>query len=164
MTDRVSEAGLRRNDRHLIKWKTCHLVVLYSLVFLACFSKSYGFNLEVRVPIVKFGGAYNDSYFGYSVAQHRTSAGQPVILVGAPRDKNLQPGTNRTGALYSCPLSLDTGDCTQVETDGKRHDRGRLYGIYDGNVSELMPPVSSEIKEDQWLGVSLQSQGKTFIL
>ncbi len=164
MTDRDSETWSRRTDRRIQPPRdTCHAVILVLLTVLAFFTSCcYSFNLETRVPIVKFGGAYNDSYFGYSVAQHRTGLGpdgQPLILVGAPRDKNLQPGTNRTGALYKCQLSLATDDCVQVETDGKRHNRGRLYGIYDGSVPELMPPVSSEIKEDQWLGVSLQSQG-----
>ena len=125
---------------------------------------SQAFNLETRTPIVKYGGVYSDSYFGYSVAQHKTRDGEPVILVGAPKDQNLQPGTKKSGALYRCPLSLNTDDCDQVETDGKRHDSGRLYGIYDGNITRLKPPISSEIKEDQWLGVSLNSQGKTLFL
>merc|ERR1711988_1519881 len=103
----------------------------------------HAFNLETRAPIVKFGGTFNDSYFGYSVAQHRTKDGQPFILIGAPRDKNLQPGTNRTGALYKCSLSLNTEDCVQVETDGRRHDSGQLYGMYDGSISELRPPMPS---------------------
>ena len=112
--------------------------------------------------MVKFGGAYSDSYFGFSVALHKTKEGEPVILVGAPKDKNLQPGTNRSGALYKCDLSLYTSDCVQVETDGRRHNSGRLYGIYDGNITQLKPPISSELKEDQWLGVSLNSQGKIY--
>ena len=120
---------------------------------------SQAFNLDTRTPIVKFGGVYSDSYFGYSVAQHTTKDGEPVILVGAPKDKNLQPGTEKSGALYRCGLTLYTRDCNQVETDGRRHNSGRLYGIYDGNLTQLQPPVSSEIKEDQWLGVSLNSQG-----
>ena len=129
------------------------------LFILLLSSYSQAFNLETRTPIVKMGGAYPDSYFGFSVAQHKTVDGEPVILVGAPKDKNLQPGTERSGALYRCRLSLQTDDCDQVETDGRRHNAGRLYGIYDGNLTELKPPISSEIKEDQWLGVSLQSQG-----
>jgi len=128
------------------------------LILLLCYY-SQAFNLETRTPIVKYGGVYSDSYFGYSVAQHKTRDGEPVILVGAPKDQNLQPGTKKSGALYRCPLSLNTNDCEQVETDGRRHDSGRLYGIYDGNITQLKPPISSEIKEDQWLGVSLNSQG-----
>ena len=57
-----------------------------------------GFNLDTRAPAVKLGPSNLDgeTYFGFSVAQHlgaRESG--PVMLVGAPRDKNLQPGTYR---------------------------------------------------------------------
>ena len=34
------------------------------------------------------------------------------------------------------------------------------YGIYDGSINELNPPVSSEIKDGQWLGVEVKSQGE----
>ena len=128
-------------------------------LILLLFYYSQAFNLDTRSPIVKFGGIYPDSYFGYSVAQHKTKAGEPVILVGAPKDKNLQPGTEKSGALYRCRLTLRTGDCVQVETDGRRHNSGPLYGVYDGNITQLKAPIVSEIKEDQWLGVSLNSQG-----
>lgn len=53
-------------------------------------------------------------------------------------------------------------DCTQVETDGKR-SRNRMdktYGIYDGSLTTLNPPISSELKDGQWLGVEVQSQGE----
>ncbi len=70
------------------------------------------FNLDVRIPVIKAGGADDESYFGYSVAQHRTSRGgdgdgEAMVLVGAPRDQNLQPGTHRSGALWKCPLNSD---------------------------------------------------------
>lgn len=42
------------------------------------------------------------------------------LLVGAPLDQNLQPGTNRSGALWKCPLTTHLDDCIQVITDGKR--------------------------------------------
>lgn len=137
---------------------TCSLLLL-----LCCYSQA--FNLDTRGPVVKLGGAYVDSYFGYSVAQHRTASllsggGQPLLLVGAPQDRNLQPGTERSGALYSCPLTSFTRDCRQVATDGRRHNSSKLYGIYDGRIPDLLPPVSGEIKEGQWLGVSLASQGE----
>lgn len=34
--------------------------------------------------------------------------------------KNLQPGTNHSGALYRCPITTNLNDCDQVVTDGKR--------------------------------------------
>ena len=86
-----------------------NIVLFYSnLVISFCGA----FNLDTRVPIVKSGiasGSLDDSYFGYSVALHRTlrskQYGESVILVGAPRDDNLQPGTTRSGALWQCPLT-----------------------------------------------------------
>lgn len=42
------------------------------------------------------------------------------ILVGAPLGQNLQPHTNRSGALFKCPISQNSGDCVQVITDGRR--------------------------------------------
>lgn len=34
------------------------------------------------------------------------------------------------------------------------------YGVYDGSIQQLNPPIDTEIKEDQWLGVEVKSQGK----
>ncbi len=53
-------------------------------------------------------------------------------------------------------------DCQQVVTDGKRSVSGsnRTYGVYDGAIDPLNPPVSSEIKDGQWLGVEVASQGE----
>ncbi|KAG8283959.1 integrin [Homalodisca vitripennis] len=50
------------------------------------------------------------------------------LLVGAPLGQNLQPGTNRSGALWKCPLTTWTDDCEQVITDGKRN---AVDGFYD---------------------------------
>ena len=52
-------------------------------------------------------------------------------------------------------------DCIQVPTDGKRHIAfNSSYGLYDGNLNQLNPPINSEIKDGQWLGVEVQSQGE----
>ena len=52
-------------------------------------------------------------------------------------------------------------DCTQIPTDGKRHTSfNASYGLYDGNLDQLNPPITSEIKDGQWLGVEVQSQGE----
>ena len=53
------------------------------------------------------------------------------MLVGAPLGQNRQPGTNRSGALWQCPLSTSTGDCTQVITDGRESK-------YDVNYYKLL--------------------------
>ena len=58
-------------------------------------------------------------------------------------------------------LLLMLQDCTQVPTDGKRHTSyNASYGLYDGNLDQLNPPITSEIKNGQWLGVEVQSQGE----
>ena len=51
-------------------------------------------------------------------------------------------------------------DCTQVPLDGKRLISSQNYGVYDGSISDLNPPVSSEIKDGQWLGVEVKSQAE----
>ncbi|XP_059094879.1 integrin alpha-PS1-like isoform X2 [Tigriopus californicus] len=36
----------------------------------------------------------------------------------------------------------------------------KTYGIYNGSLNTLNPPISSELKDGQWLGVEVQSQGE----
>ncbi|XP_063973900.1 integrin alpha-PS1 isoform X1 [Diachasmimorpha longicaudata] len=117
-----------------------------------------GFNLEPRIPVIKRG--VSGSYFGYSVAEHQDDSENNVkswILVGAPLDQNRQPGTNRSGALWQCPLTTTTSDCTQVITDGRLTEDG----LNDPNIEsdELISPGNDEIKDGQWLGVTVRSQG-----
>ncbi|XP_067213490.1 integrin alpha-PS1 isoform X4 [Linepithema humile] len=71
------------------------------------------------------------------------------MLVGAPLDQNRQPGTNRSGALWQCPLTTYTRDCIQVITDGRKHLES----------DDLVEPRNDEIKDNQWLGVTVRSQG-----
>uniref|UniRef100_A0A2M4A3S4 Putative vitronectin receptor alpha subunit n=2 Tax=Anopheles triannulatus TaxID=58253 RepID=A0A2M4A3S4_9DIPT len=126
------------------------------------------FNLETQQILEKRG--LPGSYFGYSVAGHnqrgtRNNANRTTswILVGAPLGQNLQPGSNRSGALYRCPVTLATDDCLQVVTDGLRTD-----DIDDdlesddpaGSRSNLVPPGADEIKTNQWLGVSVETGGQ----
>ncbi|XP_015412896.1 PREDICTED: integrin alpha-7 [Myotis davidii] len=63
------------------------------------------------------------------------------LLVGAPQALAL-PGqqANRTGGLFACPLSLEETDCYRVDIDQGAD-------------------VQKESKENQWLGVSVRSQG-----
>ena len=91
-----------------VTWK-CFAWIFTLMTMLSFLSVCKAFNLDTRIPIVKVGGTLNDAYFGYSVAQHRTlrskEYGESVILVGAPKDDNLQPNTHRSGALWQCPLT-----------------------------------------------------------
>ncbi|XP_058684961.1 integrin alpha-7-like isoform X2 [Poecile atricapillus] len=63
------------------------------------------------------------------------------LLVGAPQAPALPgQGANRTGGLFACPLTPEPSDCWRVPID-------------EGADPER------ESKENQWLGVSVKSQG-----
>ncbi|KAM8801416.1 integrin alpha-7 isoform 2-T2 [Rhynchonycteris naso] len=99
------------------------------------------FNLDVMGALRKEGEP--GSLFGFSVALHQQlqPRSQSWLLVGAPQALAL-PGqqANRTGGLFACPLSLEETDCYRVDID---------HGA----------DVQKESKENQWLGVSVRSQG-----
>lgn len=99
------------------------------------------FNLDVMGALRKEGEP--GSLFGFSVALHRQLQPRPQswLLVGAPQALAL-PGqqANRTGGLFACPLSLEETDCYRVDIDQGED-------------------VQKESKENQWLGVSVRSQG-----
>lgn len=136
-----------------------------TLFLLIILSGARGFNLEDRDPLVKKAPIdQQGSYFGFSVAQHGTgdlnnNVGDNTywMLVGAPLGKNLQPFTNHSGALFKCPISKDDNDCIQIETDGKRIEDFD-YGDEEIDESQLKPPGTDEIKNGQWLGVTVKSQ------
>ncbi|KGL72406.1 Integrin alpha-6, partial [Tinamus guttatus] len=63
------------------------------------------------------------------------------LLVGAPREKAFpSQQANRTGGLYSCDITTASSRCTRVVFDEGTDPR-------------------KESKEDQWMGVTVQSQG-----
>ncbi|XP_013376422.1 PREDICTED: integrin alpha-7 isoform X4 [Chinchilla lanigera] len=105
------------------------------------FPRAVAFNLDVMGALRKEGEP--GSLFGFSVALHRQLQPQPRswLLVGAPQALAL-PGqqANRTGGLFACPLSVDETDCYRVDIDQGAD-------------------VRKESKENQWLGVSVRSQG-----
>ncbi|XP_031205219.1 integrin alpha-7 isoform X2 [Mastomys coucha] len=117
----------------------CYL--LSSLLAGLLLPRAIAFNLDVMGAIRKEGEP--GSLFGFSVALHRQlqPRAQSWLLVGAPQALAL-PGqqANRTGGLFACPLSLEETDCYRVDID-----RGAN--------------VQKESKENQWLGVSVRSQG-----
>ncbi|XP_064018724.1 integrin alpha-6 isoform X4 [Pogoniulus pusillus] len=102
---------------------------------------SGAFNLDTGNVISRRGEP--GSLFGFSLAMHRQLQPQEkrLLLVGAPREKAFpSQQANRTGGLYSCDITSPNTGCTRVvfdeETDPKK-----------------------ESKEDQWMGVTVQSQG-----
>ncbi|XP_042652381.1 integrin alpha-7 isoform X4 [Tyto alba] len=99
------------------------------------------FNLDATSTLLKDGD--KGSLFGVAVALHRQLSPEPAgwLLVGAPQAPALpSQGANRTGGLFACPLTPETSDCWRVPID------------------EGVDP-QRESKENQWLGVSVKSQG-----
>lgn len=94
--------------------------------------------------------------------------------MGAPQALAL-PGqqANRTGGLFACPLSLEETDCYRVDIDrggegpvgvgwgAQEEGRGGLGFLFPPLIPSVPPPadVQKESKENQWLGVSVRSQG-----
>ncbi|XP_054978460.1 integrin alpha-6 isoform X2 [Sorex araneus] len=100
------------------------------------------FNLDTREDNVISKRGEPGSLFGFSLAMHWQLQPQDkrLLLVGAPRAVALPlQRANRTGGLYSCDITSQ-GPCTRVEFD-----------------NDADP--TSESKEDQWMGVTVQSQG-----
>ncbi|XP_059575219.1 integrin alpha-7 isoform X2 [Alligator mississippiensis] len=111
---------------------------------LACLGPGTGtgaFNLDAAEAALKDGPA--GSLFGFSVALHRQLRPAPAgwLLVGAPQAPAFPgQGANRTGGLYACPLTREPDDCWRVPIDQGAD-------------------LQRESKENQWLGVSVRSQG-----
>ncbi|XP_038642519.1 integrin alpha-7 isoform X2 [Scyliorhinus canicula] len=104
-------------------------------------ARSSAFNLETTNTIAKEGE--RGSLFGFSVALHKQVSPDPQswILVGAPQARaQSQQFANRTGGLFACPIITEDDECDQVDIDNDV-DLGR------------------ESKENQWLGVTVKSQG-----
>ncbi|XP_042687025.1 integrin alpha-7 [Centrocercus urophasianus] len=99
------------------------------------------FNLDAANTLLKDGT--RGSLFGFSVALHRQLSPEPAswLLVGAPQAPALpSQAANRTGGLFACPLTPEPSDCWRVPID---------EGV----------DLQRESKENQWLGVSVKSQG-----
>lgn len=97
------------------------------------------FNLDTAHVIRKDGEP--GSLFGFSLAMHQQlNPDKRVLLIGAPRARALGKQTaNITGGLYKCEIT-QSNDCERIEFDHKED-------------------VRIENKENQWMGVTVQSQG-----
>ncbi|XP_072230104.1 integrin alpha-3b [Leuresthes tenuis] len=99
-----------------------------------------GFNIDEQFPVIKEGKT-KGSFFGFSVALHEQTKGsrQYLLLVGAPKEKsNSLKNVNETGAVYSCPITTDSADCSRMDL--------------------VTTTSESEIVEGMWLGVTVASQ------
>uniref|UniRef100_A0A8C1C4N2 Integrin, alpha 6b n=1 Tax=Cyprinus carpio carpio TaxID=630221 RepID=A0A8C1C4N2_CYPCA len=111
------------------------------LLSLLGWSLISAFNLDTDYVIKKTGDA--NSLFGFSLAMHRQlrPADKRMLLVGSPRASAL-PGQKSkiTGGMYNCDIHSPSQSCQRV--------------VFDNEENDL-----SEIKENQWMGVTVQSQG-----
>ncbi|XP_078118003.1 integrin alpha-6 isoform X1 [Sander vitreus] len=116
--------------------------VYVSLLFYSYFLEPtlvLAFNLDTSHVIRKDGEP--GSLFGFSLAMHRQlNPDERMLLIGAPRARALGKQTaNITGGLYKCEIT-QSNDCERIEFDSKED-------------------VLVENKENQWMGVTVQSQG-----
>uniref|UniRef100_A0A4W4EHF5 Integrin alpha-2 domain-containing protein n=1 Tax=Electrophorus electricus TaxID=8005 RepID=A0A4W4EHF5_ELEEL len=118
----------------------CRIIAFTLLCLVECMVIS-AFNLDTENVVRKSGDA--DSLFGFSLAMHRQliPADKRMLLVGAPKAKKLSKQQSQiTGGLYSCDINSPNTDCQRVNFDNDENQK-------------------SESKSDQWMGVTVQSQG-----
>ncbi|XP_062401785.1 integrin alpha-7 isoform X2 [Sardina pilchardus] len=99
------------------------------------------FNLDTSARLIKEGA--KGSFFGFSLALHQqlTPVPKSLILVGAPRARGIGSMSNiHPGALFQCNITAEEYDCARVDIDGDMR-------------------VDRESKDNQWLGVTVKSQG-----
>ncbi|XP_069762797.1 integrin alpha-7-like isoform X2 [Narcine bancroftii] len=117
------------------------MTLLFRVCWLLLAARGSAFNLETTNTIAKEGE--RGSLFGFSVALHKQVSpdAQSWILIGAPQARaQSQQHANRTGGLFACPIITEDDECDQVDID---------------NDVDLQ----RESKENQWLGVTVKSQG-----
>ncbi|KAM4558316.1 integrin alpha-6 isoform 2-T3 [Odontesthes bonariensis] len=97
------------------------------------------FNLDTSDVIRKDGEP--GTLFGFSLALHRqVNPDKVMLLIGAPKARALEKQTsNITGGLYKCEMT-QSNKCERIEFDNEEDTR-------------------SENKENQWMGVTVESQG-----
>ncbi|XP_072179078.1 integrin alpha-7-like [Diadema setosum] len=117
-------------------------------IFQAVVERTFCFNYEPQLPVIKEGP--RDSYFGFSVAEHRITDAEPVapydesvIIVGAPIHQT-DINATKPGGVFRCPFSSNFSDCTLLPLDKK---------------DEITNGDGTPMKSNQWLGVSVASQG-----
>ncbi|XP_069558662.1 integrin alpha-6 [Brachyistius frenatus] len=115
-----------------------HAALLFHIYFLEP-TLVFAFNLDTSHVIRKDGEP--GSLFGFSLAMHQQiNPDQVMLLIGAPRARALGNQTaNITGGLYRCDIT-PSNHCQRIEFDNEENPR-------------------VENKENQWMGVTVQSQG-----
>ncbi|XP_032421727.1 integrin alpha-6-like isoform X1 [Xiphophorus hellerii] len=110
------------------------------ILLLGCRRLS-AFNLDTENVLQRNGDP--GSLFGFSLAMHQQLRPEDkrILLVGAPQAKALNNQKSKvTGGLYKCEISPKPSDCQRIMFDNDEN-------------------LSIEKKENQWMGVSVSSQG-----
>ncbi|XP_072512715.1 integrin alpha-6b isoform X2 [Salminus brasiliensis] len=118
-----------------------HWTVTLSLLCVMDFRLMWAFNLDTENVIKKSGDP--GSLFGFSLAMHRqlVPADKRMLLVGAPKANKLPRQQSQvTGGLYNCDISSVSNTCQRINFDNDEN-------------------VKAENKSNQWMGVTVQSQG-----
>ncbi|XP_048754417.2 integrin alpha-6-like isoform X2 [Ostrea edulis] len=119
----------------LLTWK--------GLLYLLGIVCVYGFNVDVQMPFIKQGP--QNSYFGFSIAQHKiNTSGQHLLLVGAP--KYVSGGTYAPGGVYKCEIN-DSPNC-----------------IIINDIESVFVENDPEMTNDQWMGGTVRSSGSGIAL
>ncbi|CAF0808563.1 unnamed protein product [Adineta steineri] len=126
-------------------------MLLFILIFSSLFYSLYSFNYQtvehwryLRQEQPTYTPSKLSSYFGYSLAIHRSS-----VLIGAPRDHSPYDTITRRGAVWKCKFQSD-GQCQ------------RLPFRRDGEAN-VRVGTSFDNKTDQWLGASLAANNDNII-
>ncbi len=95
-------------------------MLLFILIFSKFISSLYSFNYQTVEHwryLKQEKSTYKSSYFGYSLAIHRSS-----LLVGAPRDHSSHDIISRRGAIWKCEFQTDN-NCQRIpfRRDGKKN-------------------------------------------
>ncbi|XP_038127018.1 integrin alpha-6-like [Cyprinodon tularosa] len=112
---------------------------LWLLTLLLGCGQLIAFNLDTENVLRRDGE--KGSLFGFSVAMHWQTQPQnkKMVLVGAPQAKAIGKQKSKvTGGIYKC--ELDSDKCNRI--------------IFDDNED-----LKTESKENQWMGVTVSSQG-----
>ncbi|CAF1171757.1 unnamed protein product [Adineta ricciae] len=122
-------------------------MLFFLLTFLSCISSLYSFNYQTVEHwryLRQDKPTQKASYFGYSLAVHRSS-----LLVGAPRDHSPHDIIARRGTVWKCEFHPDSY-CQ------------RLPFRRDGEAN-VRVGTSFDNKTDQWLGASLAANDGNII-
>ncbi|XP_054888668.1 integrin alpha-6-like [Poeciliopsis prolifica] len=119
----------------------CTTSGLWLFILLLGCGRLSAFNLDTEKVLQRNGDP--GSLFGFSLALHQQVRPEDkrILLVGAPQAKAMNKQKSKvTGGVYKCEISPNPSDCQRI--------------LFDNDEN-----LSIEKKENQWMGVSVNSQG-----